>query len=89
MEERRPHDPTRRMLRVFGVTVTDYEEKTERIRAALAGATRDDAVRLAAEAIDLTARLNRQLREMTDHLLDAQNGVLADLKAALDRTLSS
>ena len=89
MEERRPLDPTRRLLRVFGVTVTDYEEKTERIRSELAGATRDEAVRLAAEAIDLTAGLNRQLREMTNHLLDAQDGVLADVKAALDRTLAS
>ena len=90
MEERRPLDPTRRMLRVFGVTVTDYEEKTERIREELATHPAPDALaRLAGEAVKLTIDLNRQLREMNDHLLDAQSAVLADVQAALDGAGSS
>ena len=85
MEERRPLDPTRRMLRVFGVTVTDYEEKTDRLREELRKRpAADELARLAGEAVKLTNDLNRQLREMNDHLLDAQSAVLSDVQAALD-----
>src|SRR5438067_4359433 len=76
MEERRPLDPTRRMLRVFGVTVTDYEEKTGQIRAELATSPpTGELARLASEAVELTVDLNRQLREVMNHLLDAQTQV--------------
>jgi hypothetical protein len=86
MEERRPMDPTRRLLRVFGVKVTDYEERTERIREEIAkDPPTAELVRLAGEAVDLTVDLNHQLREMSDHILDAQSIVLTEIKAALDR----
>ena len=86
LEERRTLDPTRRLLKVFGVKVTDYEERTERIREEIAASpTSADLVRLAAEAVDLTMDINRQLREMSDHVLDAQSTVLAEVKTALDR----
>jgi hypothetical protein len=86
LEERRTLDPTRRLLKVFGVKVTDYEERTERIRAELAkGPATGELVRLAGEAVELTMDLNRQLREMSDHVLDAQSAVLSEIKAALDR----
>ena len=79
-------DLTRRLLRVFGVKVTDYEERTERIRAEIANdLPMAELVRLAGEAVELTADLNRQFREMSDHILDAQSIVLADIKAALSR----
>jgi hypothetical protein len=85
-EERRPDDPTRRMLRVFGVTVSNYEERTARLREGpLDGIPADELRRLAAEAIAQTAELNAQLRLMTDHVLETQNAVLAQVKAALDR----
>ena len=90
LEERRTLDPTRRLLKVFGVRVTDYEERTERIREELAaGPSSDQAVRLAAEAVELTMDLNRQLREMSDHVLDTQSAVLSEIKNALDRGTSS
>jgi hypothetical protein len=86
MDERRTLDPTRRLLKVFGVTVTDYEERTERIREEIAKKpATEELFRLAAEAVELTADLNRQLREMSDHILDTQSDVLAEVKAALDR----
>lgn len=86
MDERRTLDPTRRLLKVFGVKVTDYEERTERIKEEIAGGpATDELVRLAAEAVELTADLNRQLREMSDHVLDTQSSVLEEVKAALDR----
>ena len=84
-EERRPLDPTRRMLRVFGVTVTDYEEKTAAIleQAAAASGDNSEQLRLALAAIELTADLNTRLREMNNHLFDTQTRVLSELKAAL------
>jgi hypothetical protein len=90
IEERRTLDPTRRLLKVFGVKVTDYEERTERIREELGrGPATAEAVRLAAEAVELTMELNHQLREMSAHVLDTQSRVLSDIKAALDRASSS
>jgi len=89
-EEQRPMDPTRRMLRVFGVTVTNYEERTAQL---LEEASRDpspsELLRLTAEAVEATAGLNQQLREVNDHLLDRQSEVLRQLKAALDKAGAS
>jgi hypothetical protein len=87
-EEKRPLDPTRRLLRVFGVKVTDYEEKTARLLErvnATPPPTADELLRLTAEAAELTADLQRRLREMTDHVLDLQTRVLRELQAALER----
>jgi len=73
------------MLRVFGVTVTDYEEKTAAIleQAAAASGDNSEQLRLALAAIELTADLNTRLREMNNHLFDTQTRVLSELKAAL------
>jgi hypothetical protein len=85
MEEKRPMDPTRRLLRVFGVKVTEYEERTAALLERAAAATqRDDMLQLAAEAIDLTVDLNARLRDMTNHVLDTQARVLTELRAAID-----
>jgi hypothetical protein len=86
-EERRPLDPTRRLLRVFGVKVTDYEEKTAAIleRAAAAPSDAAELLRLMMEAIDLTADMNARLREMTAHVLETEARVLSELKAAVDK----
>jgi hypothetical protein len=84
MEEKRPMDPTRRLLRVFGVKVTEYEERTEALLERAAAATeRDDMLQLAAEAIDLTVDLNARLRDITNHVLDTQARVLTELHAAI------
>jgi hypothetical protein len=84
MEEKRPMDPTRRLLRVFGVKVTEYEERTAALLERAATTPRDDMLQLAAEAIDLTAELNTRLRDITTHVLDAQARVLTELRAAID-----
>lgn len=77
-EERRPMDPTRKLLKVFGVKVTDYEAKTqvlleraERDRAELGGAL--------TEAVELTADLDHWLAEVTAHVLARQRDVLERL----------
>ncbi|TMD61060.1 MAG: hypothetical protein E6I87_04245 [Chloroflexi bacterium] len=77
-EERRAVDPTRKLLKVFGVKVTDYEAKTgvlleqaERDRSQLESAL--------AEAVELTADLDHWLAEVTTHVLSRQREVLERL----------
>ncbi len=84
MEEKRPMDPTRRLLRVFGVKVTDYEERTTTLLQRAAAATQPgEKVQLVAEAIGLTVDLNARLRDITTHVLDTQAQVLTQLQAAI------
>jgi DNA replication initiation complex subunit (GINS family) len=85
MEEKRPMDPTRRLLRVFGVTVTEYEERTAALlERAVAATERDDMLQLMTEATELTANLNARLRDVTNHVLDTQARVMTELRAAID-----
>ncbi len=85
MEDKRPLDPTRRLLRVFGVKVTDYEERTTALLERAAAATeRDDLLELMTEAIELTADVNARLRDVTNHVLDTQARVMTELRATLD-----
>jgi hypothetical protein len=85
MEERRPMDPTRRLLRVFGVKVTEYEERTATLLERAAAATEpDEQLQLTVEAIDLTVELNARLRDITNHVLDTQTRVLTELRTAID-----
>ena len=84
MEEKRPMDPTRRLLRVFGVKVTDYEERTAALLDRAAAATeRDDLLQLMTEAMELTADVNARLRDVTNHVLDTQARVMTELRAAI------
>ncbi len=89
-EERGGIDPTRRLLKTFGVTVTEYEERTRRILEAspdeLAG---EELLQLAGEAVKLTANLNAQLREMSAHVLGIQSAVLARVNTALQAAQAS
>ena len=85
MEEQRPMDPTRRLLRVFGVTVTNYEERTAALLERAAAATHsDERLQLVAEAIGLTVDLNARLRDITNHVLDTQARALTELRAAIE-----
>ena len=79
-EERQPADPTRKLLKVFGVKVTDYEAKTDALLERYAAA-RSDAERaaLVAEAVELTADLSHWLREIQGHVLERQEAVLTRL----------
>ena len=79
-EDRGPADPTRKLLKVFGVKVTDYEAKTEELLAR-ARDTRDATARAAllGEAVELTADLTHWLREVQTHVLERQERVLKEL----------
>ncbi len=71
-------DPTRKLLKVFGVKVTDYEAKTD---ALLAGRAAGQPMEMSVvrEVVELTADLDRWLREIQGHVLERQERVLARL----------
>ncbi len=73
-------DPTRKLLKVFGVKVTDYEARTEALLAQY-GMARTDAERatLLQEAVELTGDLDHWLREIQSHVLERQETVLGKL----------
>jgi hypothetical protein len=79
MEERAPMDPTRKLLKVFGVKVTDYEAKTEALLERHATADAAARAEVLREAVELTADLDHWLREITSHVLERQERVLARL----------
>lgn len=81
MEEARPPvDGTRRALKVFGVTVTSFEERARvllaRARQASAGDERE-AVR--AESAQLVADLHHALQEIQGHVYQLQSDFLMEL----------
>lgn len=71
-------DPTRKLLKVFGVKVTDYEERTdELLRRYAAASGESERAALVREAAELTADLDHWLREVQSHVLERQERVLS------------
>jgi len=83
--EQRPSETTRVILRSFGVMVTTYEERMAELlaQASREDLTTDEALRLAASALTLSARLTRRLREVTDHVLEIEQRLLSALQEQL------
>ena len=77
VERSGPPDPTRKLLKVFGVKVTDYESKTAVLLARWATASSTDRDAIAREAAELSADLAHWLRELQTHVLERQERVLA------------
>ncbi len=73
-------DPTRKLLKVFVVKVTDYEARTDALLGRAAGATGETRLVLLEEALELTADLDHWLREVTSHVLERQERVLTSLR---------
>ena len=84
MEERTPMDPTRKLLKVFGVKVTDYEAKTDALLQRVSGAGEVSRAEILREAVELTADLDHWLREITSHVLERQERVLSVLAGERD-----
>jgi len=74
-----PPDPTRKLLKVFGVKVTDYEVKTGALLARWTAASPVERSEIAREAAELSADLAHWLREVQTHVLERQERVLAAL----------
>jgi hypothetical protein len=75
-------DETRKLLKTFGVLVTEYQASARRLleRQAAAGtAEAEESIRR--EAAELSAELNRALRDITTHVLQLQSDFLMELVA--------
>ncbi|TMD05895.1 MAG: hypothetical protein E6J01_09070 [Chloroflexi bacterium] len=80
--ERLEPDETRKLLKGFGVMVTEYQASTRRLlerRAAADTAEAEETIRR--EAAELSAELNRALRDITNHVLQLQSDFLMELVA--------
>ena len=75
-----PMDPTRKLLKVFGVKVTDYEAKTDDLLARWPAANERDRAAIQAEALELSADLAHWLRGVSAHVLERQERVLSSLR---------
>ena len=75
-----PMDPTRKLLKVFGVKVTDYESKTDELLARWPAANERDRAAIQAEALELSADLAHWLREISAHVLERQERVFSSLR---------
>ena len=83
-DETRQMDPTRRQLRIFGVTVTNYEERTAALLERVASAhTPEERWQAAQQVSRLTAELNEVLRDTINHVTAIQNRVLTALAEGL------
>ena len=78
--ERAPMDATRKLLKVFGVKVTDYEARTDALLERAVGASGEARLALLEEALELTADLDHWLREVSSHVLERQERVLTSLR---------
>jgi hypothetical protein len=74
-------DETRKLLKVFGVAVTDFEAEAERLAAAadqLAGAaSKEEVAKLLRDAAELCRELNTRWLETTQHIFAIQSRLLA------------
>ncbi len=78
--DRGPMDPTRKLLKVFGVKVTDYESKTDDLLARWAAANENERATIQGEVLELSAELAHWLREISSHVLERQERVLTALR---------
>lgn len=85
MPQKRPDD-TRRLLKIFGVAVTDFEDESrellERIRA-LEGRPDDELVAALRDMLELVAESSEKWQAVTEHLFGMQRRTLSEVVAAL------
>jgi hypothetical protein len=83
-------DETRKILKLFGVAVTDFEAEAERLAAVAAqlgtGSSRDEVARLLQDAAELCREVNARWFEATRHVHLVQEQLLAACAEAAKRT---
>src|SRR4051812_8931344 len=74
-------DDTRRLLKIFGVAVTDFEAEAEKLGAAAAHLSadsgKDQIAKLLKDGTELCRELNTRWLETTQHLFAIQDRLLA------------
>ena len=81
-------DDTRRLLRTFGVAVTDFERESEELLERIRGLGEEPGEELVAELrdlLELIADSNAKWQKVTEQLFETQRRVLADVVQALPR----
>lgn len=87
MTEKKPDD-TRRLLKVFGVAVTDIESEGAELNARIAGLggePSDEMLVALGDLLKLVVDTNRKWRDVTDHLMNVETRLLRDAIAAIAR----
>ena len=72
-------DSTRKLLRVFGVAVTDFEDASVRIRERAKAAAPQDLLPLAGEALAAAAEVNRCWLGVTRFIFEEQARLQAEM----------
>jgi hypothetical protein len=74
-------DETRKLLKLFGVAVTDFEAEAEKLAAIAsqlsAGSSKEEVAKLLKDAAELCRELNSRWLETTQHIVTAQNQLLS------------
>ncbi len=82
-------DETRRVLKVFGVAVTDFEAEADKLEAAAAqlsaASGKDQIGKLLKDVTELCRELNTRWLETTRHIFAIQNRLLSRLADAAAR----
>lgn len=79
---------TRRLLKAFGVAVTDFQEESEELLERVRSLGKEPTGELVAELRDLLELIsdsNAKWQSVTEHLFESQRRVLADVLQALPR----
>ena len=82
-------DETRKLLKIFGVAVTDFEAEAEKLEAAAAQLSadsgKDQLVKLLQDVSELCRELNSRWVETTQHIFALQNRLLSRCAEAAAR----
>ncbi len=79
-------DETRRLLKIFGVAMTDFEDESKELLnriQALEGRTGDELAGVLRDFLELIAESTEKWQATTDHLFSMQRKMLADIVTAL------
>ena len=76
-------DETRKLLKIFGVAVTDFEAEAEKLAATAVQLSADsgkhEIAKLLKDATELCRELNTRWLETTQHIFAIQNRLLSQL----------
>jgi len=82
-------DETRKMLKVFGVTVTDFEAEADKLAVAAAALSeqggKEEALLLITNMSELCRELGQRWLEITQHVFGMQDRFLAAVAQAATR----
>lgn len=79
-------DETRKLLKIFGVAVTDFEDEAEKLEEAAshlnAGSSKAQVAKLLEDAAELNQEMNLRWLAITQHIFARKNRLMACLAHA-------